>query len=341
MTTFGLHLTSYPDTRRRGSLLDDLREITDAMEGTGVLDTLWLTDHVRHLGPEGPTMPMPESHLVLAAVAATTRTIRLGVLAASVVYRNPALLAKMVTTLDVLSGGRAVLGIGAGHPRTEAEHRAYGLRFPSVPDRMTMLDDALTTIRAMTGPAPDALAPPNWPRPANPAGVPVLVAGSGERRLLRIAARHADMVNLSFPAGDGVDRIPHKLDVLARHCAAVGRDPAAIRLSYKALLCVAPSRAEARDAWDAWRTPRGVPDLDHRAGVFVGEPAEVADQVRPFIDAGVEHLVVELSGGVRPGSIDLVAAALGPLVTCPPRQGPAAPGSPGSRGPTGVVPSTT
>ncbi len=99
---------------------------------------------------------MPESHLVLAAVAACTQRLDLGLLAASVVYRNPALLAKMITTLDVLSGGRAILGIGAGHPRTQAEADSYGYAFPPVRARMEMLDHALEVIRPMISPTPAA-----------------------------------------------------------------------------------------------------------------------------------------------------------------------------------------
>lgn len=313
MATFGLHLTTYPEAGSGGSLPAQLRELGAALEATGVFGTLWLTDHMQHLGPGGPTLAMPESHLVLAAVAAMTTELHLGMLATSVLYRRPALLAKMVTTLDVLSGGRATLGIGAGHPRTEGEVVAYGYDFPPLGERMAMLEQALTTIRAMTGATPSADAAPNWPRPANPGGIPILVAGSGEHRLLRIAAAHADMINLSFPSGDTLDRLPHKLDVLAKHHAAVGRDPESITVTYKALLAVAPSRRDAQQAWDRWRQGRGLPDLDHRAGVFVGEPGDIAEQVRPFLDAGVQHLVVELVDPAEPKAVALAAEALEPL----------------------------
>ena len=117
MTTFGLHLTSYPGPDA-GSIAAYARDVAVAAEDSGVFGTLWLTDHLQ--SPH-PAAPVPESHLVLANVAACTRRLSLGLLAASVVYRNPALLAKMITTIDVLSGGRAILGIGAGHPRTQAD----------------------------------------------------------------------------------------------------------------------------------------------------------------------------------------------------------------------------
>ncbi len=310
MTTFGLHLTSYPRPDAGGSIAAYTREIAVAAENSGVFGTLWLTDHVQN---PGPAAPAPEPHLILAAVAACTERLDLGLLATSVVYRNPALLAKMITTLDVLSGGRAILGIGAGHPRTQAEAESYGYTFPPVSARMDMLDHALEVIRPMIGSEPAAGGPPNWPRPLRAGGIPVLVAGSGEQRVLRIAAKHADMINLSLPSGDTLARIPHKLDVLRRHCATVGRDPALITLTYKATMAVAESRQAARAAWDRWAPMFGLGEPAAEAGAFVGEPAEIADMVRPFLDAGVDHLAVELAGGTGAESIALAAKALVPL----------------------------
>lgn len=314
MTTFGLHLTSYPVPDAGGSIAAYTRDVAAAAEDSGVFSALWLTDHVHSLGPGGPAAPMPESHLVLAAVAATTTKLDLGVLATSVVYRHPALLAKMITTLDVLSGGRAILGIGAGHPRTQAEAESYGYQFPPVGARMDMLDHALQVIRPMIGPDPARGAPPNWPRPLRAGGIPVLVAGSGEQRLLRIAARHADMINLSLPAGDTLARIPHKLDVLRQHCATVGRDPALITVTYKATMAVADSPQRARAAWNQWGPLFGIGEPAAEAGAFTGEPAQIASMIRPFLDAGVQHLIIELAGGAGPESIALAAKALAPLM---------------------------
>jgi alkanesulfonate monooxygenase SsuD/methylene tetrahydromethanopterin reductase-like flavin-dependent oxidoreductase (luciferase family) len=313
MTTFGLHLTSYPAADGAGSLAACTRDVAMAAESSGVFSSLWLTDHLYNLGPEGPAAPMPESHLVLAAIAARTEKLNLGVLATSVVYRNPALLAKMITTLDALSDGRAVLGIGAGHPRTQGEAESYGYPFPPVPGRMDMLDRALAVIRSMTGPDPVSGTPPNWPRPLRAGGIPILVAGSGEQRLLRIAAKHADMINLSLPSGDSLARIPHKLDVLCRHCATVGRDPAQITVTYKAGLAVADTPEQARAIWDQWGPPRGIAEPAAEAGAFVGRPGDIAEMVRPFLDAGVEHLIIELADGATPESIALAAQALSPL----------------------------
>jgi len=165
----------------------------------------------------------------------------------------------------------------------------------------------------MTVPEPVGGAPPNWPRPLRPGGIPVLVAGSGAQRLPRIAAKHADMINLSLPSGDTLARIPHKLDVLRQHCAAVGRDPALITVTYKATMAVAESREQARAAWDQWGPLFGITEPTAEAGAFVGDPATLADMIRPFLKAGIQHLIVELAGGARPESIALAAKALAPL----------------------------
>jgi alkanesulfonate monooxygenase SsuD/methylene tetrahydromethanopterin reductase-like flavin-dependent oxidoreductase (luciferase family) len=153
----------------------------------------------------------------------------------------------MVTTLDVLSGGRAVLGIGAGHPRSEVEHRAYGIPFPPLGERFDRLEAALGLVRAMLR----GEGPPNFPAPIGP--LPVMVGGSGEQRLLRLVARYGDMCNFSAPGGDSLASIPHKLAVLRRHCEAVGRDPGEIVVTYKAVMVVRPSDDLAARVLDCLR----------------------------------------------------------------------------------------
>src|SRR5690242_14316783 len=150
MPRFSLHLTSFresvDDTQ---TVFERVWALADRLDRSGTFDTLWLTDHVHNLGPEGPMAPVLEPYTLLAALASRTRHLRLGVLATSVTYRPPALLAKMMTTLDVVSGGRAILGIGAGHPRTESEQRAYGIEFPAIGERMDRLAEALQVIRRL------------------------------------------------------------------------------------------------------------------------------------------------------------------------------------------------
>src|SRR5436305_6752712 len=207
----------------------------------------------------------------------------------------------MVTTLDVISGGRAVLGIGAGHPRTEGEQRSYGIDFPPVGERMDRLDEALQVIRALfrqeqasfQGRFYRLSEARNFPRPVRPGGPPILVAGSGEKRLLPLVARYADMCNLSFPSGDHLSTLPRKLEVLGRHCQGVGRNPSEIATTYKALLVLDRSEHRARETWLGWRQPRGLPELGAEHGVFVGGTAEIVDGVGAFFEAGVDEMIFE------------------------------------------------
>src|SRR4249919_1951069 len=199
---FGLHLPAYthPDTPPE-RLFDRVVEQAKAAETAGfdvvsVMDPLYQID-----GIGGPDEPMLEGWLVLAALARETTRVRLGTVVTGVTYRNPALLAKTATTLDVLSGGRAILGIGAAW--NEDEHQGYGFEFPPIRERMDRLDEACQIARLMfTEDRPSfqgthysidrAL---NVPRPIQPGGPRILVGGGGEQRTLRIAARFADMTH--------------------------------------------------------------------------------------------------------------------------------------------------
>jgi F420-dependent oxidoreductase-like protein len=322
MSTFGLHLTSFRDPIEGDEHgFERVAALAEQLDRDGTFETLWLADHVHNLGPDGPMAPMLEAYTVLAAVAGRTRSLRLGVLATSVTYRPPALLAKMATTLDVVSNGRAILGIGAGHPRTEGEQRSYGIGFPSIRERMDRLTEALQIIRLMfrepvasfDGRYYQIDGAHNRPRPVVPGGPPILVAGSGEKRLLPIVARYADACNLSFPSGDHLGVLPHKFDVLATHCAAAGRDPSQIRKTYKALLVVDRSSARAHEIWSEWRAARRLPDLGASHGVFVGTPDQVVNGVAAFIDAGIDEMIFELPRAYDPDALGAAAEALAPL----------------------------
>jgi F420-dependent oxidoreductase-like protein len=193
-------------------------------------DSVWVMDHLYQIEMVGPKEdPMLESYTLLAALAARTERVGLGTMVTGVTYRNPALLAKIVTTLDVISSGRAILGIGAAW--NDDEHAGYGFDFPSVKERMDRLEEALQIIRAMfTEPAPTfegryyrVKQVLNNPKPIR-GSVPILIGGSGEKRTLRLVAQYGDACNLF---GDP-DTVRHKIEVLERHCADVGRDPAEI-----------------------------------------------------------------------------------------------------------------
>jgi alkanesulfonate monooxygenase SsuD/methylene tetrahydromethanopterin reductase-like flavin-dependent oxidoreductase (luciferase family) len=199
-----------------------------------------------------------------------------------VTYRNPALLAKTATTLDVLSGGRAILGIGAAW--FEGEHDAFGFEFPPIKERMDRLDEALSIARGMfaqerstfTGRYSRTRDVINVPRPVRAGGPPILVGGGGEQRTLRIAAKYADMTHW-FPLG--LEALAHKTDVLRRYCEEIGRDPDEIERTMAAPVLVGGTEADAQAMW------RELP-ADRRAmakPVLVPEAAEI---LRPYIDAG-------------------------------------------------------
>jgi len=279
---FGLHLPNYtfPDTPLE-RLFDRVVELATAAEEAG-FELVTVMDHfyqIRGIGPE--TDPMLETSSTLAALSQRTSRVRLGTLVTGVTYRNPAILAKTVTTLDVLSRGRAILGLGAAW--NDEEHAGYGVEFPPIGERMDRLDEALTICRLMfTEERPSfegryyridrAL---NVPRPIQPGGPKVLVGGGGEQRTLKIAAKHADMTHW-FPLG--LPTLLHKKEVLEQHCAAIGRDPTTIELTMATPVLLA--RNEADGATLLARLPP-----ERRAAVAT-TPEQGAEALRPYLDAG-------------------------------------------------------
>src|SRR3989442_1273778 len=231
MIRLGLQIPSftYPGVAD-DALFERVSEIAVTAEESG-FDSVWVMDHFYQLPLLGPpTLNMLESYTLLGALAARTRSVQLGTLVTGVTYRNPAILAKEVTTLDVISRGRAVLGIGAAW--FDVEHNGYGVDFPPVGERMDRLEEAVQICRSMFTQetttfdgryyrTKDAI---NNPRPIRPEGIPIMIGGGGEKRTLRAVARYADIWN-----GFGTpDEVRNKIDVLEQHCAAEGRDPATI-----------------------------------------------------------------------------------------------------------------
>jgi F420-dependent oxidoreductase-like protein len=210
------------------ALAGTLAEVARTADQGGVT-TLTMMDHwfqMEQLG--GPPEPMLEGYTSLGFLAGQTSRIELGLLVTGVTYRHPGLLAKIVTTLDVLSGGRAMLGIGAAW--YEREHLGLGVPFPPVAERFERLEEALQIARLMFGGDGGTFAgkhyrldeATNVPAPLQPGGPRIMVGGSGERKTLRLVAQYADACNLF---GLEPDEMRHKIEVLDRHCADVGRDP--------------------------------------------------------------------------------------------------------------------
>jgi F420-dependent oxidoreductase-like protein len=280
---FGLHLPNFTfaDTPP-AALFDRVVEQAKAAETAG-FGLVTVMDHLYQIGgPSTLNEPMLEGWSVLNALARETRKVKLGTLVTGVTYRNPALLAKMATTLDIVSGGRAVFGLGAAW--NEEEHVAFGYDFPPVKERMDRLDEALAIARGMfRGERPtiegryyrvDDIV--NSPLPVQPGGPRIIVGGGGEQRTLRIAARHADMTHW-FPLG--LETLKRKDDLLIRYSQEIGRDPATIERTMSAPMIVSRDSARRRQLLE--RIPE-----ERRAFVKIGGPDEAAEALRPYLDAG-------------------------------------------------------
>jgi F420-dependent oxidoreductase-like protein len=221
----GLHIPDFTWPGGPPRLRDDLTRIAQAADAAG-FDRLSVMDHFFQIGMVGPPeREMLEAYTTLGFLAAQTSSIRLLAMVTGVVYRQPGLLAKAISTLDVLSGGRAILGIGAAW--NEEEARGLGLPFPPIAERFERLEEALQIVLQMwsaddgpfTGRHYHLERTLNSPQPLQRPRPPILIGGSGERKTLRLVARYADMCNL-FPAPD----LARKLDVLREHCHREGRD---------------------------------------------------------------------------------------------------------------------
>ena len=254
-------------------------------------DSLWTWDHLYPIvgSDDGPIV---EGWLTLAAWAERTERARIGLMVGANTFRNPALVAKMATTLDHISGGRAVLGIGGAW--FETEHRAYGIAFGESPgERLRWLEEAVKIMRGMLhGEEPsgtryyDADSVRNDPMPVQDR-LPILIGGGGEKKTLRIVARYADACNV----GGGFDNVKRKDEILRRHCEEVGRDESEIERTAGMGMCVIRD-----DAAEAQRVATSIfehnGNADPWTNQLVGTPEQVAERIRPYLGIGFRHLII-------------------------------------------------
>jgi len=292
--TLDLHLPNFnfpgvgPD-----EVFDHLVEIAQTAERSG-FSSISVMDHLHQIRGVGPPENwMFEANTILAGLAARTSTVTLGSLVGAVTYRNPALLAKVTTTLDVISGGRTWLGLGAAW--FEDEHRAYGYEFPPLKVRFEMLEDALRVIRAMLTQERASYAGKHFsvegaynnPKPLR-GDIPILIGGGGERKTLRLVATYADGCNLF---GDPAT-VRHKLDVLERHCEDVGRDPAEITKTKIGVVLIGDTH-EAAHAKIERLAAAGLP-RERLEAATVGEGDELAEWAASFAEVGIEGLTISI-----------------------------------------------
>lgn len=310
----GLQIPSftYPDVST-GDLFERISDIAVTAEDSG-FDSLFVMDHFYQLPMIGrPEENMLEAYTLLSALAACTHTVRLGCMVGGMTYRNPALLAKTVTCLDVISKGRAIWGIGAGW--FEKEHDEYDFEFGTFTDRFEKLEEGLqiaksmfvndtTTFDGKWFHVKDAL---NVPKPIQAGGPPVLIGGSGERKTLRMVAQYADACNVF----GGATQVRHLMGVLDEHCERLGRIPTDICRTRLATLFVGRTMEEAQAKVSARLGGVAVDSLpaDVQARVnemfIVGDADEVGASVRELLDAGLDGVVCNM-----PDAHDLEAVAL-------------------------------
>ncbi len=291
---FGLQIPSFTWPGGPAAAAPRLSAIAVAAEQAG-FSSLWVMDHFVQIPQVGPEWrDMLESYTTLGFLAGQTSSVRLGTLVTGVTYRNLAHLAKIVATLDVLSGGRAVCGLGAAW--FEREHRLYGWEFPPVSARYDLLQDALELLPLMWGPGappfqgratsvPEAMC---YPRPLQEK-VPIMIGGSGEQRTLRLVARYADACNLF----GGPATIRRKLEVLDRHCAAEGRPRTAIRVTHLSSSLVGRTAGDVDAAVERLR-PKSMSSGAFASRVNAGTIADHTGRVREFAEAGVQTAIVNL-----------------------------------------------
>jgi F420-dependent oxidoreductase-like protein len=307
---FGLQLWS------QSSGWPAFRDAAVAAEAAG-WDGVWTWDHL--LAIQGPwEQPIFEGWMALAAVAAVTHEVNVGLMVGANTFRAPGLTAKLATTLDHISDGRAVLGIGGAW--FEREHDAFDVDFGAgVGERLDRLDEAVAIIRRLLDgerfsfegehyTIRDALCEP---RPVQ-AHLPILIGGSGPRKTLRTVALRADAWNTA----GFLEEVAGRVDILAEHCAAVGRDPASIERTASFPILIRSTAAAATAAFDERLRHNGIAGIDG-VPVLAGPPAGIADALRPYLALGFRHITVRMPAPYDRETIDRLGEVRAALADVP------------------------
>ena len=324
MTRLGYQIPNfdYPDTAP-GAIFDTVVRQAKEADASG-FDTVMVMDHFYQLPMLGPPdANMFEAYTLLAALAQHTEHARLSALVTGNTYRNPALLAKTITALDHVSGGRAQLGIGAGW--FDVEHDALGFEFGTFTDRFEKLEEALQIILPMLRDERPSLDGEHYTakdainQPAPLSKIPVMIGGSGEKKTLRMVAQYADESNMTA----GPEEIPRKLDALAAHCERLGRDRSEITVSIQRNVCVAPTHEQAVAELDAALATRGfdvssMSDDDAaatRSLITHGDPDAIAEQFSEWMGLGIDGFTVNaIANGHIPERVGLIGETLSKVV---------------------------
>lgn len=289
---FGMQQPDFSFAGGPAAMYSTLEQIAREADKLG-FDSFWLMDHVIQAGWGGEARsPILEAFVTLGALASATSRVRLGTLVAAVPFRNPALLAKMGSSLDVISGGRFFMGIGGGWLKEEFD--AYGWTFPPPKERVGRVEETAQILLKMwtedhatySGAYYDIDDAICEPRPLQKPHPPLMIGGGGEQLTLRCVAKYADACNLW---GDP-PMVRHKLQVLARHCEAVGRDPGSIMKTHIGRMLIARNDAELRQKMARY-FPHGLPREDAPWMTVAGTPSQCADMCAQLVDAGITYLI--------------------------------------------------
>jgi len=306
---FALHLGQFNFAGGKASARAELNALARSAEEAG-FDSIYVMDHFRQIPQLGRSWEdFLESYSTLSYLAAVTETARLGALVTGITYRNVAHLGKIIATLDVLSGGRAMCGLGLAWYRDE--HVAYGWDFPDTSDRYAILEDALQVLPVLWGPGsppfhgkrlhvPETLC---YPRPIQE-HVPMIVGGGGERRTLGLAARYADMANVM---GD-LETVRRKRRILDDHCVAEGRDPESVELTHLSTALVGTDDHHVAQLVDGVRGRVARPKA--AVGLNAGTVADHIGRFRALVEAGVREAVVRLPGPTDSSVIEQMAKVI-------------------------------
>jgi len=278
-------------TAPQNTTWQELRATWKLIDSLGY-DTAWTFDHFFPILSD-PSGPCFEGWIALTALAAETSRVQAGVLVSGNTYRHPAVLAKMAATLDHITGGRLIMGIGAAW--FEMEHTAYGIPFQTTAERIHRLDEAAEIIKRLWTEKQVTFEGRYYqlkdaycePKPVQQPGPRIMIGGSGEKLMLRVIARRADIWN-TFGSPE---LFRHKIEVLREHCAAVDRNFDGIEVSWAGAALVTDSRDEKDELLRRFAAAFGITPEQYELGALVGSASEVRDRIAQFIDVGVTHFI--------------------------------------------------
>jgi F420-dependent oxidoreductase-like protein len=303
---FGIQHPNFSFDGQGSDMINTLSTLARTGEQLG-FDSFWLMDHFHQIQNVGrQEEPMLEGWTGISVLAGVTSKIKLGTLVTGNIYRHPSVLAKIGATLDVLSEGRLIMGLGAGW--NDLESHAYGIPFPSTRERLERLDEAVQLIKKMWTEERANFSGKYYklentlcnPKPIQKPHPMILIGGDGEKRTLRTVAKYGDACNLfGSPA-----TVKRKLDVLREHCVAVGRDYGSITKTKltRVLISEDPNMVESAVEKMSKMLP---PGMSLKEAMIYGSPEQIRDQVKEFADVGVEYLITSYSGERELASLKL------------------------------------